>query len=115
MRVPKRQEKAHKSYLVSPIEYAKGFVCFGHIADLESSSQGGNGRDVMMIREPSKWERWIKLGSPARVFIFLFGAVNVLNVCSGARCYAGHWVTKWFKYNGYLLVGDREKLPTNTD
>lgn len=59
MRVPTRQGKAHKSYLVSPIEYAKGFVCFGHIADLESSSQGGNGRDVMMIREPSKRERWI--------------------------------------------------------
>lgn len=68
MSVPTRQGKAHKSYLVSPIEYAKGFVCFGHIADLESSSQGGNGRDVMMIREPSKRERWIKLGSPAGVF-----------------------------------------------
>lgn len=47
-----------------------------------------------------------KLGSPAWVFIFLFGPVNVLNVCSGARCYAGHWVTKWLKYNGYLLLGD---------
>lgn len=39
---PKRQREAHKSYLVTPIEYAKGFVYFCHIADLESSSQDGS-------------------------------------------------------------------------
>lgn len=59
MRAPKRQREAHKSYLVTSIEYAKGFVYFCHIADLESSSQDGNSWDVKMIWEPSKWGRWI--------------------------------------------------------
>lgn len=106
MRVPKRQREAHKSYLVTPIECAKGFVYFCHIADLESSSQGGNGRDVLMIWKPSTRGRWIKLGSQAWVFIFLFGPADVLNACSGARCYAGRWDAKWLKHNGYLLLGD---------
>lgn len=101
MRAPKRQREAHKSYLVIPIEYAKGFVYFCHIADLESSSQHGNGRDVRMIWEPSKRGRWIAL-----VFIFLFGPADGLNVSSGVRCYAGRWDSKWLKRNGYLLLGD---------
>lgn len=103
---PKRQSEAHKSYLVTPIEYAKGFVYFCHIADLESSSQDGSQpgcEDDLGAKQMGEVDR---LGSQARVFVFLFGPADVLNVCSGDRCYAGRRDSKCLKRNGYLLLGD---------
>ena len=46
MRVPQRQNETHKSYLLTPAEYSKCFVCFCHIVNLGSVSPGGNGQCV---------------------------------------------------------------------
>lgn len=47
---PKRSE-THKSHLLSPIDYPKGFVCFCHIIDLETSCMGDSGQCVDGVLE----------------------------------------------------------------
>lgn len=81
MRLPKRQNETHKPYLLTPVEYTKGFVGFRHIVSLESGSQGGSGQYVDGDLGANQPERWMNLRRQAQFLMDLVSPMKVLNAC----------------------------------